>query len=122
VRVTRRAARRTTEALEIVVRLLDGETVTFTGDYFRTRDARLYVKPERRPPVYMSAFNEGAAEVAGRFTDGLWTLGDPRQAPAVIQAYRRGAEEVGREPGEIILQTLASWADTDDAALESARE
>jgi coenzyme F420-dependent glucose-6-phosphate dehydrogenase len=80
------------------------------------------VKPERRPPVYFSAFHEQAAEVAGRLADGVWTLGDPRKAAPVIAAYRRGAEEAGREPGEIILQTLASWGGTDDAALDGSRE
>lgn len=114
--------RRTEEALTIITRLLDGETVDHDGDFFRARRARLYVKPERRPPVYLSAFHEGAAEVAGRLADGVWTLGDPRQAPAVIAGYRRGAERAGREPGEIVLQTLASWADTDEEALDSSRE
>jgi coenzyme F420-dependent glucose-6-phosphate dehydrogenase len=80
------------------------------------------VTTERRPPIYLSAFNEGAAELAGRLADGVWTLGDPRKAAPVIAAYRRGAEQAGREPGEIILQTLASWAETDEAALEGARE
>jgi coenzyme F420-dependent glucose-6-phosphate dehydrogenase len=114
--------RRTEEALTIVTRLLDGETVDFDGEFFTTRRARLYVKPERRPPVYMSAFNEQAAEVAGRLADGLWTLGDPRQAPAVIAAYRRGRDTAGRDPGEIVLQTLASWAESDEAALDGSRE
>src|SRR5215217_2554677 len=36
--------RRTEEALTIVTRLLDGETVDFAGEYFRARRARLYVK------------------------------------------------------------------------------
>lgn len=114
--------KRTEEALTIVVRLLDGEQVTYDGDFFRAKNARLYVKNERRPPVYLSAFNEQIAEVAGRLADGVWTLGDPRQAPKIIAAYRRGAEAAGREPGEIILQTLASWAPTDDDALAASRE
>jgi coenzyme F420-dependent glucose-6-phosphate dehydrogenase len=114
--------RRTEEALTIITRLLDGETVDFDGDFFHAKRARLYVKTERRPPVYMSAFEEQAAEVAGRLADGLWTLGDPRQAPGVIAAYRRGREQAGREPGEIVLQTLASWAESDEAALEGSRE
>ena len=88
----------------------------------KTRRARLYLELGRRPPVYMSAFHEGAAEVAGRLADGLWTLGDPMQAPAVIAAYRRGAEQAGREPGEIVLQTLAAWAGSDEAALAGSRE
>jgi coenzyme F420-dependent glucose-6-phosphate dehydrogenase len=113
---------RTEEALTIITRLLDGETVDFQGEFFHAKRARLYLDLERRPPVYMSAFNEQAAEVAGRLADGVWTLADPRQVGGVVSAYRRGAEQAGREPGEIILQTLASWAPDDDAALDAARE
>jgi hypothetical protein len=40
----------------------------------------------------------------------------------VIAAYRRAAEQAGREPGEIILRGMASWAEDDDTALESSRE
>ena len=114
--------RRTTESLEIISRLLDGETVTYEGEFFRTHRARLYLRPERRPPVYLSAFHEEIAEVAGRLCEGVWTLADPKAAPGVIASYRRGAEAAGREPGEIILQSLASVAATDDEALESSRE
>lgn len=113
---------RTVEALEIITRLLDGETVTYRGDFFRTTRARLYELPERRPPVYLSAFHEQIAEVAGRLADGVWTLADPTSAPSVIAAYRRGCEEAGRPPGEIVLQSLASVAGDDDAALEGSRE
>jgi coenzyme F420-dependent glucose-6-phosphate dehydrogenase len=113
---------RTEESLTIIKRLLDGETVDFEGKHFRTRGARLYLQRDRRPPVYMSAFGPQAAEIAGRLADGIWTLADPQKAPAVIAAYRRGAEQAGREPGEIVLQGMASWAPDDDTALESARE
>ena len=114
--------RRTEEALTIITRLLDGQTVDFDGEFFRARRARLYVELERRPPVYLSAFNQQVAEVAGRLADGVWTLGDPRQVGGVVSAYRRGAEQVGREPGEIVLQTLASWASDEEVALDAARE
>jgi coenzyme F420-dependent glucose-6-phosphate dehydrogenase len=113
---------RTEEALTIITRLLDGESVTFNGRYFKTRDARLYSLPPRRPPVYMSAFGDQAADIAGRLSDGIWTLADPQKAPQVIAGYRAGAEKAGREPGEVILQGLASWAESDDAALEGSRE
>jgi coenzyme F420-dependent glucose-6-phosphate dehydrogenase len=113
---------RTEEALTIVTRVLDGETVDFDGCFFRTEGARLWFDPGRRTPVYLSAFYEGAAELAGRVADGLWTLGDPEQAPKVIEAYRRSCEEAGREPGEIILQGLFSWAEDDESALVGARE
>ena len=113
---------RTEEALTIITRLLDGETVDFSGRHFRARNAVLYSRPERRPPVYLSAFNEGAAELAGRLADGVWTLADPAAAPKVIAAYREACDQAGREPGEIILHGVFSVAETDDAALEQARE
>src|SRR5579884_4384259 len=113
---------RTAEALTIIVRLLDGETVDFEGRYFRAEKARLYLRTERRPPVYMSAFGPQAAEIAGRLADGIWTLADPQRAPAVIASYRRSVEAAGRDPGEVILQGMASWAEDDDDAVEGARE
>ena len=113
---------RTEEALRIINWLLEGKTVDYEGRFFTARDARLYSLPERKPRIIMSAFGEQAARIAGRHADGLWTLADPIQAPQVIAAYRAAAEGAGREPGEIVLQTLFSWAETDEQALESARE
>ena len=112
----------TEEALTIVTRLLDGEVVDFDGEFFRARQARLYVKAERRPPVILSAFHPGAAELAGRLADGLWTLGDPEQAPELIEPYEKACRDAGRERGEVVVQGLFSWAETDEQALEGSRE
>ena len=87
--------KRTEEALTIITRLLDGETVDFDGEFFRADARPALLDSERRPPVYLSAFNEQAAELAGRLADGVWTLADPRQVGAVVAAYRRGAEAGG---------------------------
>lgn len=113
---------RTAEALEIIVRLLDGQTVDFTGRYFRTEGARIHLQTDSRPPVFLSAFGAEAAGIAGRLADGVWTLADPTKAPAVIAAYRRACESASRAPGEVIVQGLASWAQTDEEALEGSRE
>jgi coenzyme F420-dependent glucose-6-phosphate dehydrogenase len=109
------------EALELIHRLFAGERVDHHGAHFSTKGAYLHTRPERRPPIYVSAFGPQAAAVAGRRGDGLWTLADPERAPKVIDAYRAAADEAGREPGEILLQVGFSWAADDDAALEGAR-
>jgi coenzyme F420-dependent glucose-6-phosphate dehydrogenase len=109
------------EALQIIGRLLDGERLDHRGRFFRTNGAYLHTRPERRPPVYVSAFGPDAAQVAARLADGLWTLADPESVPDLIDAYRGACDDAGREPGEIILQTGFSWAPDDDAALEGAR-
>ncbi|TMK40139.1 MAG: TIGR03557 family F420-dependent LLM class oxidoreductase [Actinobacteria bacterium] len=109
------------EALELIHRLFAGERISERGRHFATDGAVLHTRPQRRPPIYVSAFGPRAAAVAGRWGDGVWTLADPEQAPRVIDAYRAGAEEAGRQPGEILLQIGASYAGDDDSALEGAR-
>ena len=82
----------------------------------------LHSRPEQRPPVYLSAFHEGAARLAGRLAAGVWTLGDPQSAPKVIGAYGTACEDAGREIGTVIVQSVFSYAPDDDQALEAARE
>ena len=61
--------------------------------------------------------------MAAKWGDGIWTLPDPESTPAVINAYREGRREAGREgDGEIVFQALFSWAPDDGAALEAARK
>jgi coenzyme F420-dependent glucose-6-phosphate dehydrogenase len=109
------------EGLEIIRRLFDGERLSYDGRHFETDEAILHTRPNRRPPIYVSAFGPRAAGVAARWADGLWTLADPESAPDVIDAYKSACEDAGKEPGEIILQVQFSWAEDDDAALEGCR-
>jgi coenzyme F420-dependent glucose-6-phosphate dehydrogenase len=104
------------EALGMIRRLWEGETVARGSKHFPTKDAKLHSRPASPPKLYVSAFFEHAAAVAAKHADGLWTLGDPESAPKVIDAYRRAG---GR--GELVLQALVSWAETDEEALEGAR-
>ena len=116
------ATSRMDEALSIIDRLWKGETITEDGPYYRAKDLKLHTLPERRPPIWVSAFGPQAAEVAGRWGDGLWTLPDPESTPEVIEAYREARRKAGREgDGEIVFQALWSWAETDEAAFEAAR-
>jgi coenzyme F420-dependent glucose-6-phosphate dehydrogenase len=107
--------------LEAIVRLWDGETVTMDGGWFRLHDAKLYTRAKARPKLYVSAFGPQAARIAGKWADGVWTMGDPETAPEVIEAYRESCAEHGREPGEIIFQTGFAWASDEQAALDGAR-
>jgi coenzyme F420-dependent glucose-6-phosphate dehydrogenase len=105
------------ESLKFIRRLWDGETITEQGRFYTLTDCRLHTRAERHPPIWVSAFGPEAAAVAGRQGDGLWTLPDPESTPVVIEAYRDAGGD-----GEIVFQALFSWADSDDAALESARK
>jgi coenzyme F420-dependent glucose-6-phosphate dehydrogenase len=110
------------EALGFIDRLWKGETITEEGRFYTLRDCKLHTLAPRRPPIYVSAFGPQAAAVAGRWGDGLWTLPDADAVPAIVEAYREARREAGREgDGEILFQTMFSWAETVEEALESAR-
>jgi coenzyme F420-dependent glucose-6-phosphate dehydrogenase len=107
--------------LEAIRRLWDGEIVTMDGGWFQLREAKLYTRAANRPKLYVSAFGPRAAGVAARHGDGIWTLGDPQRAPAIVEAYRHACEEHGREPGEIIMQAGIAWARSEQEAIAGAR-
>ena len=113
--------RRLETGLEAITRLWDGETVTMDAGWFKLDGAKLWTRARSRPKLYVSAFGPESAQVAGRFGDGLWTLGDPEQAPEIIEAYREACDEHGREAGEIIFQAGFAWADDEQAAIDGAR-
>jgi coenzyme F420-dependent glucose-6-phosphate dehydrogenase len=107
--------------LDAITRLWDGETVTMDAGWFKLKDAKLWTRAKTRPKLYVSAFGPQSAQVAARFGDGLWTLGDPDQAPQVVEAYRAACSDLNREPGEIIFHAGFAWAGDDRAAIEGAR-
>jgi coenzyme F420-dependent glucose-6-phosphate dehydrogenase len=113
--------RRLETGLEAITRLWSGETVTMDAGWFSLKDAKLWTRAKTRPKLYVSAFGPQSAQVAARFGDGLWTMGDPEQAPEIIDAYRTACDAYGREPGEIIFQAGFAWADDERAAIEGAR-
>jgi coenzyme F420-dependent glucose-6-phosphate dehydrogenase len=109
------------QGLEAITRLWDGETVTMDAGWFRLHEARLYTRARERPRLYVSAFGPRAAQVAGRFGDGLWTLGDPETTPEVVDAYRESCARHGREPGEIILQAGFHLGSDEARAVEATK-
>ena len=107
--------------LEAITRLWDGESVTMDGGWFALEEAKLWTRAPSRPKLYVSAFGPQAADVAGRYGDGLWTIGDPEKAPEVIEAYRASCRENGKDEGEIIFQAGFAWAEADEDAIRGAR-
>jgi limonene 1,2-monooxygenase len=71
---TSESRHRMVEALEIVLRLLDGETVTAEGAWYNLHKARCQLRPfsHPRPQIKVaSALTPNGAEIAGRFDLGL---------------------------------------------------
>jgi len=105
------------QGLTAIRKLWDGETVTMDGGWFKLKDAKLFTRAPNRPKLYVSAFGPQAAAVAAKHADGLWTLGDPEQAPETIEAYRSAGGK-----GEIIFQAGFHLADDEQEALAKAKK
>jgi coenzyme F420-dependent glucose-6-phosphate dehydrogenase len=52
-------------------RLWSEEHVTFEGEYYKTRDATIYDRPDRPVPIYVAGAGPQVAKYAGRMADGF---------------------------------------------------
>ncbi|HEY0650438.1 LLM class flavin-dependent oxidoreductase [Phenylobacterium sp.] len=71
------------EALDVLVRLMQGEEVTHKSDWFELRQARLQMTPYSRPSVEMAVASQVSptgARAAGRNGLGLLSIGATSQA------------------------------------------
>ena len=69
--------RRMDEALDCIVRLLNGETVTHKTDWFTLREARCQILPYQHPTVEMavaSAISPTGARAAGKYGLGMLSV------------------------------------------------
>jgi coenzyme F420-dependent glucose-6-phosphate dehydrogenase len=105
------------QGMDAITRLWDGETVTMDAGWFRLKNAKLYTRSRSRPKLYPSAFGPQAAAIAAKYGDGMWTLGDPEQAPEIIEAYRSAG---GR--GEIIFQAGFHLGTDEQRTIDSAKK
>jgi G6PDH family F420-dependent oxidoreductase len=111
------------EAIEIMRKLFSGKEVKHGGEYYRMETVRLWTMPEKPPPIYVATAGPVTAEKAGRFCDGLITVGAPEEKiDAVFQRFEKGAREAGKDPAGMprILQLHLSWARSDEEALRNA--
>ncbi len=116
-RYAERAARMT-EALQIMRRLLDGEKLTFEGEYYRCDRARLYSPPLGRVPIWLAAGGPKSSALAARLADGIITsVKDPADTlERVLEPARKAAGEAGRdEPRLLATRWSINAADADEA-------
>lgn len=62
---------RLSEAVDIIQGLLAGELTNYRGRHFQLDHARLYDRPDRKPPVIVAAGGPEAAALAAKKADGL---------------------------------------------------
>jgi G6PDH family F420-dependent oxidoreductase len=111
-------AGRMREALQIMRRLLDGEKLTFAGEYYRTDRARLYSPPLGRVPIWMASGGPKSAVLAAEFADGIITsVKVPAGSLAdVIDPARQAAADLGRPAPRVLATRWAIHAGSENDA------
>jgi coenzyme F420-dependent glucose-6-phosphate dehydrogenase len=91
-------AARMSEALDIMRRLLDGEKLTYDGEYYTTDRAKLYSPPVHDLPLFMAAGGPKSAALAARKAEGIITSVKQPEVTfeRVIDPARSAAAEAGR--------------------------
>jgi coenzyme F420-dependent glucose-6-phosphate dehydrogenase len=111
-------AARMSEALEIMRRLLDGEKLTYEGEYYRTDRAKLYSPPLGPVPIWMAAGGPKSAALAAEKAEGIITsVKDPADTlEKVVEPAHVAAEAAGRPDPKILTTRWSIKADNEDEA------
>ena len=105
------------EAVRLIRGLWTEQSVTFDGDYYHTRNATIYDRPEKPVPIYIGAGGPQVAKYAGRAGDGLiCTSGKGMElySEQLLPSFSDGAKESGRDASELdrMIEVKVSY-DTD---------
>ncbi|MGD2102418.1 MAG: TIGR03557 family F420-dependent LLM class oxidoreductase [Acidimicrobiia bacterium] len=109
---------RMAESLEIMRRLLDGEKLTFEGEYYRTDRARLYSPPTGPVPILMAAGGPKSATLAGERAQGVVTsVKDPAETKErVLGPLTAAARDAGRPDPTVLATRWSLYASNEDEA------
>jgi alkanesulfonate monooxygenase SsuD/methylene tetrahydromethanopterin reductase-like flavin-dependent oxidoreductase (luciferase family) len=105
---TKQAGTRTNQSLEIVSRLLAGETVSYKSDYFELNRARITPEPiqKPRPPIWIGGFTQPALRRAARFGDGFIAS---MVNPSIYESYLAELRKRGTSTDHVKLASGFQW-------------
>ena len=95
------------EALEIILPMIKGERVSFSGDYYRTVEA--FAEPRYRDHIPLMIGGSGEKKtfgLAARYFDHLNIIAAFAELPGKMEALARRCDEVGRDPATLETSML----------------
>jgi probable F420-dependent oxidoreductase len=95
------------EAFTIIRRLLDGETVTFDGEYYQTDEVLLHPPgPRKHVPLMVGSGSPRMLEITVPYVDSwnawyAWFNNRPEELKPWLEKVDAACEKAGRDPAEI---------------------
>jgi len=122
---------RMADAIDIITRLLDGETITQSSEWYTMREARLHLRPYTKPRPHLavaSAVTPTGGKLAGRYDLGMLCVmaGSPNGYDALDynwQLASSAAAAQGRVMDRANYRIMAPFhiAETREKAIENVR-
>lgn len=114
------------EAVRLIRLLWSEQSVTFEGEYYRTRNATIYDRPAEPIPIYVGAGGPQVARYAGRAADGLiCTSGKGMElySEQLLPSFGDGAKESGRDVSELdkMIEVKVSYDTDRNRAMEDTK-
>lgn len=114
------------EAVRLIRQLWTDQSVTFDGEYYHTRNATIYDRPNEPIPIYVGAGGPQVAKFAGRAGDGLiCTSGKGMElySEQLLPSFSDGAKESGRDAAELdkMIEVKVSYDTDRKRAMEDTR-
>jgi len=100
--------------------------VTFDGEYYHTRNATIYDRPEKPVPIYVGAGGPQVAKYAGRVADGLiCTSGKGMElySEQLLPSFADGATESSRDASALdrMIEVKVSFDSDRSRAMEDTK-
>jgi coenzyme F420-dependent glucose-6-phosphate dehydrogenase len=114
------------EAVRLIRQLWTEQSVTFDGEYYHTKNATIYDRPEHPIPIYIGAGGPQVAKYAGRAGDGLiCTSGKGMElyTEQLLPSFSDGAKESGRDPDSLdrMIEVKVSYDTDRDRAMQDTK-
>jgi coenzyme F420-dependent glucose-6-phosphate dehydrogenase len=117
---------RLAESIELMRQLWTGEKITHRGTHYQTRQAKLYTRPDRPIPIYISALVPNSARFAGKHGDALITVGgeDETTYREICDNFAYGAAEAAKDAAKMprMIELAVAYTDDEAAAVRSRKE
>jgi FMNH2-dependent dimethyl sulfone monooxygenase len=110
------------EAIKIIKRLWQEDSVTFNGKYYSITNGVLEPKPEPKPPVWYAGVSEASRNLVAELADGWLMRGcNLEEAKKNIADMQQRLKRKGRVEIEFAIPALTFIRDTDDEARKYMR-